>query len=80
MHLKKKFLTANHVPYMTKSLREAIIRRAELESKYIKNRTIENKPKYKTQKNIKPNKPKYKTQKNYCKRLSKNERKTFYLN
>ena len=32
MHLKKKFLTANHVPYMTKSLREAIIRRAELES------------------------------------------------
>ena len=67
MHLKKKFLTANHVPYMTKSLREAIIWRAELESKYIKNRTIENKPKYKTQKN-------------YCKRLSKNERKTFYLN
>ena len=36
---------------MTKSLRKAIMRRTELESKYLKNRAIENKTKYKKQKN-----------------------------
>ena len=45
--LKKKFLRANHVPYMTKSLRKAIMRRSELQSKCLKNRAIKNKAKYK---------------------------------
>ena len=52
---------------MTKSLRKAIMRRTELESKYLKNRAIENKTKYKKQKN-------------YCNRLYKKERKYFYSN
>ena len=52
---------------MTKSLRKAIMRRTELESKYLKNRAIENKTKYKKQKN-------------YCNRLYKKERKNFYSN
>ena len=58
--LRKRFLRANHVPYMTKSLGKAITRRTELVSKYLKNRTIENKTKYKKQKN-------------YCKRSYKTE-------
>ena len=43
--LKKKFLRANDVPYMTKSLRKAIMRQSELEIKYLKNRIIETKSK-----------------------------------
>ena len=43
------------------------MRRTELESKYLKNRTIENKTEY-----LKQN--------NYFKRLHKNERKNFYSN
>ena len=42
--LKKKFIRANHVPYMTKALCKAIMKRSQLESKYyginIKNRRI----------------------------------------
>ena len=38
----KQFQKANHVSYMTKSLRKAIMRRHELEGKYLKIRTIEN--------------------------------------
>ena len=33
--LKKKFIRANHVPYMTKNLRKAIMKRSQLENKYI---------------------------------------------
>ena len=65
--LKKKFLRANHTPYMTKSLRKTNLRLSELESKYLKNRTIENKAKYKKQNNI-------------CSKLYKKERKKFYSN
>ena len=62
---KKKFLRANHAPYVTKGLRKAIMRRPELKSKYLKLQTQESfkfwKPfpadnfkKY--NKNVKPNK------------------------
>ena len=37
------FLRVNHVPYMTKSLRKPIMRRTEIESKYLRNKAIENK-------------------------------------
>ena len=37
---------------MTKSLRKTIMRCSELESKYLKNRTIKNKAKYNKQKNF----------------------------
>ena len=40
--IKRKLLRANHVPYMTKALRKAIMKRSELENKYVKNKTNEN--------------------------------------
>ena len=40
--LKKKTIRGNNVSYMTKTLREAITRRSELQTKYLKNGTVEN--------------------------------------
>ena len=40
--IKKKLLWANLVPYMTKALRKSNMKRSELESKYVKNKTNEN--------------------------------------
>ena len=40
--LKKKIVRANHAPYMTKTLRKAIMRRSALENTFYKNNTIEN--------------------------------------
>ena len=65
--LKKKVVSANHVPYMTKALRKAIMKRSALENKYLRNNTTEN--------NIH-----YKKQKNFCSRLYKKEREKFYSN
>ena len=68
--LKKRFLGANHAPYVIpymKSLRKAIMRRSELESKHLKIRAIKNKAKYKKQKN-------------FCSNFYKKERKKFYSN
>ena len=45
--LKKKVVRANHVPYMTKALRKAIMKRSALENKYLRNNTTENKIHYK---------------------------------
>ena len=50
--LKKKVIRANHVPYMTKSLRKAIMKRSQLESKYLRNSTVENMKIYKKQKKL----------------------------
>ena len=50
---------------MKKSSCKAIMQRTEIESKYLKNRTIENKTKCKKQNN-------------YCKRRYKQERKVFF--
>ena len=63
--LKKKLLRANHVPYMTKALRKAVMKRSELESKYVKNKTSENLRSYKKQRN-------------FYSKLHKNERKKYY--
>ena len=65
--VKKKFLRANHAPYMTKALRKAIMKRSELKSKYFKNQTVHD---FKM----------YKKQKNYCSKLYKKERKRYYNN
>ena len=40
--MKKKFVRANEVPYMTKALRKAIMKRSEFESKYLKNKSYQN--------------------------------------
>ena len=63
--LKKKFIRANHVPYMTKNLCKAIMKRSQLENKYIRNSAVENMNKYKKHKN-------------FCSKLYKKERKKFY--
>ena len=65
--LKKKTLRANQAPYMTKTLRKAIMRRSALENLYHKNKTPEH--------NIA-----YKKQRNFCSRLYKKERKKYYAN
>ena len=62
---KKKVIRANHVPYMTKPLRKAIMKRSQLENKYLQNSSNENKIRYKKQKI-------------FCSRLYKKERKKFY--
>ena len=36
--LRKKFLRANHVPYMSKTLSKTFIRRSQLETKHLKTR------------------------------------------
>ena len=49
---KRNLLRASHVPYMAKALRKAIMKRSELESKYVKNKTNENLKSYKKQRNF----------------------------
>ena len=50
--IKRKLIRANHVPDMTKALRKAIMKRSELENKYVKNKTNENLKSYKKQRNF----------------------------
>ena len=63
--LKNKLLRANHAPYITKTLRKAIMRRSELETKYLKR---------KTQTDLKL----YKKHKNVCSKLQKREKRKYY--
>ena len=62
---KMKYVRANEVPYMTKTLHKAIVTRYRLENKYQKTRSAVHKENFK----------KYK---NYCHRLYKRERKRYY--
>ena len=50
--IKKKLLRANHIPYMTKTVRKAITKRSELERKYVKKEARENLKYYKKQRNF----------------------------
>ena len=63
--LKKKIFRANHKPYMTKTLRKAIMRRSALENKYYRVKSIET---YKA----------YKKQKNYTNKLMIKEKKKYF--
>ena len=65
--LKTKVVSANHAPYMNRILRNAIMKRSELERKYLKNRANENRIRYKKQKN-------------FCSKLYKKERKKYFSN
>ena len=49
---KNKILRANQQPYITKTLRKAIMKRSELERKYYKNSSPENNKAYRKQKNF----------------------------
>ena len=64
---KKKIVRANQVPYMTKTLRKAIMTRSRLQNKYHKMKTEECFQNFKRQRN-------------FCNRLYKRERKRFYSN
>ena len=63
--LRKKLLRANHAPYITKTLRKAIMRRSQLETKYLKT---------KTQTDLKL----YRKHINFCSKLCKQERRKYY--
>ena len=60
-----KYVRENEVPYMTKTLRKAIMTRSRLENKYQKTKSLEHKENFKKHKN-------------YCNRLYKRERKKYY--
>ena len=62
--LKKKLIRANLAPYITKTLTKAIIRRSQLETKYLES---------KTQTDLKL----YKKHKNFCSKLYKKERRKY---
>lgn len=64
---KKKTFRANHKPYMTKTLRKAIMRRSALENKYFKSRTA-------------VTKKCYQKQKNYTNKLLKKEKRDYFKN
>ena len=65
--MKKKFVRANEVPYMTKALKKAIMNRSRFENRYYKSKSMEDKANFKRQRN-------------YCIRLYKRERKKYYKN
>ena len=60
-------MRANQQPYITKTLRKAIMKRSELERKYFKHSSPANKKAYGKQKNL-------------CSKLYKKERKKYYSN
>ena len=64
---KKKFIRANHAPFMTKALRKAIMKRSELETKYYRTKCV-------------ADRKAYRKQKNFVSKFYKKERKTFYKN
>ena len=63
--LKKKIVRANHAPYITKTLRKAIIKWSYLEKVCFKKKTPDSLKKLKNQKN-------------YCSRLYKKEREKYF--
>ena len=65
--MKKKTIRANQAPYMTKSLRKAMMKRSELETMFYRSKTI------KSQKA-------FKKQRNYVSKLYKKERKSITPN
>ena len=65
--LKTKFIRANHAPYMNKSLRKAIMRRSQLQSKYFKTKDMSDYVKFKKQRN-------------FVSKMHRKEKKKFYKN
>ena len=63
--LKKKYIRANEVPYMSKTLKKAIMKRSQLESRFYRTKGEHHKKEYRKQKN-------------YVSRLYKKEMKKFY--
>ena len=68
--LKQKPLRANHTPYMTKTLREAMMHRSQLKTKYRRQPTDINSERYRKQNNF-CSKLYEKERKKYCSHLEK---------
>ena len=65
--VKKKVVRANHMPYMTKVLRKAIMKRSYLQKKYYKSKSLEDRYAFKRQRN-------------YCNRMYKREKRNYSNN
>ena len=65
--LKKKVVRSNHKPYMTKTVRKAIMTRTALERKFWQEKTVESETRFKKHKN-------------YTKKLIKKEKKKYFTN
>ena len=65
--VKKKVVRANNMPYMTKTLRKAIMRRSALEKKYFKSKSL-------------GDKYAFKKHRNFCNRLYKREKRKYFNN
>ena len=65
--IKKKTVRINQAPYMTKTLRKAIMKRSALKNKFYREKTL-------------ITESMYKKQRNFCSRLYKKEKKKFYNN
>ena len=65
--MKKKIVRANHMPYMTKYHRKAIMKRSALEKKYYKSKSL-------------VDKQAFKKQRNYCNRIYKREKRKYFKN
>ena len=65
--IKRKTVRINQAPYMTKTLRKAIMRCSALKTKFCRDKTLNSERMYKKQKN-------------FCSKLYKKERKFFYNN
>ena len=63
--MKKKTVRKNQAPYMTKTLRKAIMRRSALKNRWFRDKTLDSEREYKKQKN-------------FCSKLYKKERRRFY--
>ena len=70
--LKKKTLRANDAPYMTKTLRKAMMKRTELANKYDKTRNLEDYTKFRKHRNY-VNKLYKRERRNYFNSLDKND-------
>ena len=65
--INKKFIRVNHAPYVTKTLRKAIMKRSQWKKIYFKKRTQEFFKKYKKQNDY------------YSRLYKQKERKSFFL-
>ena len=65
--IENKTIRANHAPYITKTMRKAMMKRTELPNRYFKIRSSESSKLFKRQRN-------------FCSRLYKRERKKYFNN
>ena len=64
---KQKFVRGNHLPFINKTLSKAIMHRNKFRNKYLRNKTDENKGRYKKQRN-------------YCVSLLRKSKREYYGN